>query len=119
MRNEHVATHRRNRNLVLSAGWLLVLAGYFSSEMFVMAAGALVLNGYAWFLMQADKRLAKRKSWRIPEASLLLTAFLGGGAGALAGMLIHRHKTRHASFLFLVPLFCLLQMALVIWLGRQ
>ncbi|MCG5252529.1 DUF1294 domain-containing protein [Brevibacillus agri] len=119
MRHEQVAIHRRNRNLVLAAGWLLVLAGYFSYEAIVVAAGALVLNGYAWFLMRADKRLAKKKSWRIPEASLLLAAFLGGGPGALAGMLIHRHKTRHASFLFWVPLFCMLQIALVVWIGRQ
>ncbi|MED1723362.1 DUF1294 domain-containing protein [Brevibacillus parabrevis] len=119
MRREQVATHRRNRNLVLALAWLLVLGGYFSFEPFVTAAGALIVNGYAWFLMYTDKRLAKRKSWRIPEAGLLLVAFLGGGPGALAGMLLHRHKTRHASFLFFVPLFCLLQIALVVWIGRQ
>ncbi|MGN7471331.1 DUF1294 domain-containing protein [Brevibacillus sp. SAFN-007a] len=118
MKNEQVATHRRHRHGVLAAGGLLVLAGYFSYEPFVVAAGALVLNGYAWLLMRADKRLAKRNGWRIPEASLFLVAFLGGAPGAWAGMLIHSHKTRHATFRFGLPLLALLQIALVIWIGR-
>ncbi|MED1780321.1 DUF1294 domain-containing protein [Brevibacillus fortis] len=118
MYHQQLAAHRRNFVLVLIISWALLLVGYFNSNVWVLAAGALLLNGYAYFLMQADKRLAKEKGFRIPELSLLLVAFLGGGIGALEGMLIQRHKTKHASFLILLPLFCIAQILLVIWLTQ-
>ncbi len=46
----------------------------------------------------ADKTKAQTRRWRIPESVLLLLGFLGGAAGALAGMLIFRHKTRRWYF---------------------
>ena len=49
-------------------------------------------------LMGIDKGRARRKAWRIPERTLFLIAFLGGGLGALLGMYIFRHKTRHMKF---------------------
>ncbi|WP_312111362.1 DUF1294 domain-containing protein [Brevibacillus reuszeri] len=116
MFHKQLAQHRRNRNLLLSAGWALLLAGSVLSVIWVAVAGGLLLNGYAWNLMRVDKHLAPRRGFRIPEASLLLVAFLGGGIGALAGMLGYHHKTKHARFLILVPLFCMLQVVLLIWL---
>jgi len=74
----------------------------------VMSLFALVL--YGW-----DKRMAVRDRWRIPEAVLLSTALLGGGAGALAGMLLFRHKTCKPLFCIFVPLFLLLQAALLVY----
>jgi len=61
-----------------------------------------------------DKHKAKAKGWRIPERTLLLLA-LFGPFGALAGMLVFRHKTRHTKFL-LVPLFALAQVLLFLYL---
>lgn len=75
MRLEQVATHRRNRNLVLALAWLLVLGGYFSFEPFVTAAGALIVNGYAWFLMYTDKRLAKGKAGGFPRPAFCSSLF--------------------------------------------
>ncbi len=60
------------------------------------------LFGFA--LMGVDKQRAKNRAWRISERTLLLTAFLGGGFGSLAGMLIFRHKTKHVKFIILVPI---------------
>ncbi|MFD2370286.1 DUF1294 domain-containing protein [Brevibacillus sp. GCM10020057] len=114
MYHNQLQAHRRNRNLLLAAGWALVLAGAGTPMPWLIAAGGLLLNGYAYFLMRTDKRLAPRQGYRIPEASLLLAAALGGGIGALVGMLAFRHKTRHVSFLVLVPVFCLLQLFLLI-----
>ena len=54
--------------------------------------------------MGMDKRRAIKKRWRIPERTLILTAFLGGGIGSLLGMYVFRHKTRHRKFVILIPI---------------
>lgn len=63
-----------------------------------------------------DKAKAKRGSSRISEQRLLVLAFIGGAAGALLGMLLFRHKTRHAKFVILVPIFLAMQIAALITL---
>ena len=45
-----------------------------------------------------DKRKAIRHKYRIPEATLLGLALIGGAAGALAGMHLFHHKTRKPLF---------------------
>ena len=62
-----------------------------------------------------DKRAAVRAGRRIPEAALLSAALLGGGIGGLLGMYLFRHKTRKTLFRLSVPLFLLLQGALLLW----
>ena len=62
-----------------------------------------------------DKLMAVKNRWRIPEAALLAAALFGGGAGGLAGILLFRHKIRKPLFCVLVPLFFLLQAALLLW----
>lgn len=61
------------------------------------------INIVAFILMGIDKRRARRGQWRIPEAVLILSALLGGGIGALAGMFLFRHKTRKAKFTVGIP----------------
>lgn len=51
-----------------------------------------------------DKKRSLSDAWRISERALLLLAFFLGGAGALAGMRIFRHKTLHRKFTIGVPL---------------
>ena len=75
-----------------------------------------VINIITFMLYGIDKAKAKKKKWRIPEAALLTTAFFGGSVGALLGMCLFRHKTKHIKFKILVPLFLILHIALfVIW----
>lgn len=57
----------------------------------------------------------KKPRRRIPEKTLFLIAALGGSLGVLAGMYLFRHKTKHKSFVFGVPLILAAQAALV-WL---
>lgn len=57
------------------------------------------LNLLAFLAFGLDKGLARRGGRRIPEARLLLLAFLSGIAGAWAGMEVFRHKTRKTGFL--------------------
>lgn len=69
----------------------------------------LLVNFVAFFLYGADKRKAKKNQWRTPERVLLGIAVAGGGVGALAGMKVFHHKTKHRAFQILVPL------SIVLW----
>lgn len=62
--------------------------------------------------MLADKEKARRGRWRIPEATLMGVAALGGSIGSLAGMYAVRHKTRHRKFTLGIPLLLLAQLLL-------
>ncbi|MCR4644284.1 MAG: DUF1294 domain-containing protein [Oscillospiraceae bacterium] len=64
----------------------------------VIAGIYLVMSIIAFIFYGRDKRLAREKKWRIPEKVLLLLGFLGGGFGAVAGMEVFRHKTKHWYF---------------------
>ena len=63
-----------------------------------------------------DKRKARRGAWRIPEKTLFLLPLLGGGVGALLGMKVFRHKTKHWYFVWGIPAILLAQLALTVWL---
>lgn len=63
----------------------------------------LLLNVATFILYGADKYLARRRAGRIPEKWLLLAA-VPGAIGALFGMYLFRHKTRHRRFQLIIPL---------------
>lgn len=70
------------------------------------------VNVAAFVMYGADKRRAQRGQRRIPERTLLAIALLGGGLGALLGMLVFHHKTRKLRFRLVVP--CALVLSLVV-----
>ncbi len=74
-----------------------------------------MINTVAFMLMGFDKRRAKRNAWRIPEKTLFGSALLGGSIGAIVGMQVFRHKTRHLSFQIGMPAILILQIALGIF----
>ena len=78
----------------------------------------LIVNAVAFLLMLVDKQSARKKLWRIPESTLLLTAAIGGSIGALAGMYTFRHKTRHLKFTLGIPAILIAQIAGVFLLLR-
>ncbi len=82
----------------------------------------ITINALAFLLMLIDKQKARKRKWRISEATLLWSAALGGSVGALAGMYCFRHKTRHRKFTVGVPLILgaqvLLALAWYYFLGR-
>ena len=63
----------------------------------------IVINMLTFCVYGIDKRKAIRKQWRVPERTLLFRAVIGGSIGALAGMQVFRHKTRHLKFKLGVP----------------
>ena len=85
---------------------------------FLLIALAAV-NLFAFVLYGVDKRKAKRDAWRIRESTLLLVAAMGGSLGALLGMELFRHKTKHVKFRVLVPLFLVLHVALGIYIIKS
>lgn len=63
----------------------------------VLAYG-LAINVLACAAMVLDKANARNGTWRIPEATLLNLAFLGGGVGTVIAQQTMRHKTRKEPF---------------------
>ena len=78
-----------------------------------------LINLTAFALFGIDKKRAKKKQWRIPEKTLFLSAILGGSIGALLGMQLFRHKTKHWYFRYGIPFILLLQAALMVFLLRR
>lgn len=76
----------------------------------------LLINAVAFLLMLIDKYKAKKNLWRIPEATLMASAALGGSIGALLGMYTVRHKTRHPKFTVGIPLILAAQIGLALFL---
>jgi uncharacterized membrane protein YsdA (DUF1294 family) len=81
----------------------------------IIIAYAVLVNIVTWILFGIDKWKAKRNKWRIPEATLLFFAVIGGSIGALCGMYLFHHKTKHKKFFLGVPLILLLQIAVIIY----
>ena len=76
----------------------------------------LIINAAGFLLMLADKRKARRGLWRIPEATLMGVAALGGSMGSLLGMYTVRHKTKHLKFVLGIPAILVIQIFLALWL---
>lgn len=68
-----------------------------------------VMNLAAFCMFGIDKSRARRGRWRIPERRLVAAALFGGSLGALAGMYVFHHKTRHKLFSAGIPLIAVLQ----------
>ena len=74
----------------------------------------LTINAIGFLLMMTDKQKARKRKWRIPEATLMGVAVLGGSLGVWFGMQVFRHKTRHKKFTVGIPLIFAAQVALAV-----
>lgn len=77
----------------------------------------LIMSVITFVFYFADKQKAKKNAWRIRESTLILLSFLGGSVGAMLGMFLLRHKTKHLKFRILVPLSFLIHAALIVFLA--
>ena len=85
--------------------FLTILTGYL-----------FIINIIGFALMGIDKKRAIRGAWRISEASLFLTAFLGGALGCTLGMRHFRHKTKHWYFKYGMPAIFAVQVFLAFYI---
>ncbi len=81
-----------------------------------LIAYLLIINAAGFLVMLVDKFYARKNLWRIPEATLLSVAVIGGSLGMLIGMYTVRHKTKHKKFTIGIPLILAAQIALAIWI---
>lgn len=64
----------------------------------------LLMNIAGFVMMGLDKRFSKiQGKRRIPEKTLLSTAFIGGALGSYLGMKLFHHKTLHNKFRYGIP----------------
>ena len=76
----------------------------------------LLINLVALVVYGVDKRRAKKGQWRISEKTLFLLPLAGGSVGAIAGMYLFRHKTKHWYFRIGLPVILAAQLVLAGWL---
>ena len=79
----------------------------------------LAINLAAFAVCCYDKHAARKRKRRVPEKTLFLLSAVGGAYGMLVGMLGCRHKTRHPSFMILVPLVCIIWAVLIVLLLKR
>ncbi len=83
----------------------------------IIYISAINLVGFA--IMGIDKFLAKKKAYRVPEATLFTFALFGGSLGTTLAMFLFRHKTRHWYFLYGMPVILLIQVAIIVLLSQS
>ena len=74
----------------------------------------LLINAAAFLCMLIDKEKAKKNRWRIPEATLIAIAALGGSLGCIGGMYAFRHKTKHLKFTIGLPMILAVQIMIFV-----
>lgn len=81
------------------------------------------MNVVTFLLYGVDKWKSKRGKWRIPEATLIWMALLGGSIGALLGIRLWHHKTLHTKFRYGVPAILLVQVlvavGIICWMTKK
>lgn len=95
MTKKHLPKHLE-KNMDLTLGYLLTI------------------NVVAFLAYGLDKYKAKNDLWRIPEATLITLAVIGGSIGALLGMRFFHHKTKKPKFYVGVPVILIVQIVIII-----
>lgn len=77
--------------------------------------GLLILNLIVFITYGIDKYKAKHHRYRISETTLILISLPFTALGALFGMYLFHHKTKHLKFVILIPLIFIIQIILIIY----
>ena len=76
----------------------------------------LLVNSLGFYAMYTDKLRAKKRAFRVPEATLFAIAIIGGSIGCILGMYTFRHKTKHWHFVYGMPIILVLQIVSILLL---
>lgn len=76
---------------------------------------AVLINFVAYTVMKADKKKARQNKRRTSERTLWLLALIGGAPGSWVAMQTHRHKTKHASFTYGMPVLAVIDFIVLAW----
>lgn len=74
----------------------------------------IIINALSFVLMLVDKYNAQNNLRRIPEATLLTVAGIGGSLGCYLAMKACRHKTKHKKFSVGVPVMLVIHIV-ILW----
>lgn len=77
----------------------------------------LLVNIATFAIYGVDKMRAIKHNTRVPQATLLALAALGGSVGAMMGIWGLRHKTRHKSFTIGIPAIIFAQVMFALWMA--
>lgn len=89
----------------------------YNAGMKILLVYLVCINLVSFGLMAADKRRARARRWRISERTLFAAALLGGSLGAIVGMYLFRHKTKHWYFVVGMPLILAAEILIGVWLA--
>lgn len=81
----------------------------------IIISYVIIINVITLMMYGIDKWKAKHSKWRIPEATLLIMAAVGGSIGAWTGIKLFHHKTLHKKFKYGVPAIFLIQLGIVVF----
>lgn len=87
--------------------------------MWILGVYIVIINIVGFAVMGIDKKRAIRGAWRISEASLFLTAFLGGALGCILGMRHFHHKTKHWYFKYGMPIIFIVEFLPALFILNQ
>ena len=104
----------RLHTLTLSTGIGAMMNGLNLTHILLLYLVA--VNLVTFFIYGIDKFKSKRAKWRVPEATLLGLAAVGGNIGAWLGMKLWHHKTLHKKFRYGIPLIFIAHIAIVLLL---
>lgn len=76
----------------------------------------IAVNVITFVVYGIDKLKAKKGKRRVPEATLLLLAIVGGSVGAWCGVKVWHHKTMHVKFKYGIPLIMAMHALLLVYL---
>lgn len=76
----------------------------------------IAINVVTFLVYGIDKLKAKKRLWRVSEATLLTLAAAGGSIGAWLGMRVWHHKTLHRKFRYGIPAIIAVQGAVMLYI---
>lgn len=82
----------------------------------IIISYVIIINVITFIMYGLDKWKARHSKWRIPEATLLIMAAIGGSIGAWTGIKLFHHKTLHKKFKYGVPAIFLIQLGITLFI---